>query len=143
MMKKHKPSVYKEILARIFRYKAPLITSLVFTFFSVVFTLLVPVYIGRAIDNAIAAGKVRFDIIGNDLVIIAALTAAIVALQWLSGVLNNRIAYNVVRDLRTDELAAGRWSDREVEGLLRRLNRVVAAEVDVIAGFDAVPAGTR
>ena len=104
MMKKHKPSVYKEILARIFRYKAPLITSLVFTFFSVVFTLLVPVYIGRAIDNAIAAGKVRFDIIGNDLVIIAALTAAIVALQWLSGVLNNRIAYNVVRDLRTDAI---------------------------------------
>ena len=75
-----------------------------FTFFSVVFTLLVPVYIGRAIDNAIAAGKVRFDIIGNDLVIIAALTAAIVALQWLSGVLNNRIAYNVVRDLRTDAI---------------------------------------
>jgi len=41
----------------------------------------------------------------------------------------------------TDTIAAQRWDDSEIGGLLLQLSAAMAAEVDAIAEFDLVAAG--
>jgi len=69
---------------------------------SVVLTLYIPILVGAAIDSIVGAGLVDFaNIIGLLLRIgIAALFAAL--FQWLMQIMNNRIAYLVIRDIRND-----------------------------------------
>lgn len=98
-------SVYRKILQRVMRYKGSLFASLVLTLLFVLLTLLIPVWIGNAIDCIIGQGAVDFASIRTYLVRVLVATAAVVLFQWLNGVLNNRMACNVVRDLRNDAIA--------------------------------------
>ena len=90
----------KKVTAYIDRYKFYLILSMIFAVISVALTLYAPILVGRAIDCIVSAGNVDFVKIGEillNLVIVIAVTATV---QWLMNVCNNRIAYNVSRDLR-------------------------------------------
>ena len=74
--------------------------SVIFAAVSVALTLYVPILAGRAIDCIIGAGNVDFTAIKSILLQILIVVAATSVLQWFMNVLNNRIAFNVVRDMR-------------------------------------------
>ena len=102
-MKNNKqPSVYKKIASRILKYKFSFIVSLILTVISVIGTLLVPVYIGNAIDCAVSQGKVDFELLMHNIVIVTIITGVIIVTQYFTSIINNKIAYNVVKDLRND-----------------------------------------
>mgnify|MGYP002510806682 FL=1 len=90
----------KKVWKYIDKYKYFLILSMIFAVITVSLTLYAPILVGRAIDCIVGAGNVDFDEIGRiliKLVIIILITAVV---QWLMNVCNNKIAYNVSRDLR-------------------------------------------
>ena len=65
-------------------------------------TLYFPILTGRAIDLILAKGRVDFDgiiALAKQGVIVIAITAAA---QWIMNMCNNRMTYNIVRDIRKD-----------------------------------------
>ena len=64
-----------------------------------------PILVGRAIDTMIAAGKVNFAALAPLLLRIGLCVAGTSLSQWGMGMLNNRITYDTVRDLRHDAFA--------------------------------------
>lgn len=94
-------SVLKRVLAAIGRFKALLLVSLPLSVISVVLTLYIPVLAGRAIDGIVSAGKVDFGAVKGALAGILVCAAGGGVLQWLMNVINNRIAYSTVRDIRS------------------------------------------
>ena len=93
-------SVLKRVLAVIGRFKISLALSLIISVASVILTLYIPVLAGNAIDGIAAVGSVNFAAVKKALfgILICAVLSAI--LGWLMTVINNRIAYNTVRELR-------------------------------------------
>ncbi|MBO5938575.1 MAG: ABC transporter ATP-binding protein [Clostridia bacterium] len=81
-------------------YRIHFIVSLLFTAISVALTLYVPILVGRAIDLAIAKGLVDLEKIGKILLTILISILITGLLQWLVGVLNNRMTYGIVRNIR-------------------------------------------
>ncbi len=74
--------------------------SLLLALVSVAAALYVPILIGRAIDLIAGKGQVQFQAIRNILYQSCAIAGATALLQWLMGVINNRMTFGVVRDLR-------------------------------------------
>ena len=93
-------SVLKRVLSVIGHFKISLALSLIISVASVILTLYIPVLAGNAIDGISAAGGVDFAAVKKALfgILICAVLSAI--LNWLMTVINNRIAYNTVRELR-------------------------------------------
>lgn len=92
--------IIKKVLSYIGKYKFYLLFSVIFAAVSVALTLYVPILAGRAIDCIIGAGNVDFTAIKSILLQILIVVAATSVLQWFMNVLNNRITFNVVRDMR-------------------------------------------
>ncbi len=90
----------KKVLIYIGKYKYYLFTSMLFALFSVALVLYAPILVGRAIDCIIGPGNVDFEKIGQILIMLIAVILVTAVLQWLMNVCNNKIAYNVSRDLR-------------------------------------------
>ncbi|MDE6658661.1 MAG: ABC transporter ATP-binding protein/permease [Eubacterium sp.] len=93
-------SILKKVLSYIGKYKYVLFISLLFAVLSDALTLYVPVLVGNAIDYIIGPKNVDFDSIINILVKILVIVAITGLLQWIMNVCNNRITFNVVRDMR-------------------------------------------
>ena len=94
----------KKVLRHIGRYRWLVLLSLGLSAATVVLTLIVPVLIGRAVDGIIGAGAVRFDVIWPLLRGIAVCVALTALGQWVMNAVNNRITFDVVRDLREEAL---------------------------------------
>ncbi len=96
-----KKSTLSRILLYVGKYPFSLVGSVLFALLSVLGTLLVPVFLGDAID-CIVAGNVDWS--GFFLQCTKTAVSACVAAtsQWLTSLCNNRISCNVVRDLRKD-----------------------------------------
>lgn len=93
-----------KVLKYIGKYKIFLGLSILFAALSVVLTLYVPILIGKAIDYIIEAGRVDFDRM-IPILVKAMIAVGITAfLQWLMNVCNNKITYNVVRDIRKEAM---------------------------------------
>ena len=94
--------VIKRVLKYIGKYKFSFIISLVLTLFSTVCTLYIPVLAGEAIDMIVSKGTVNFAGLTNILILI--LVAIIIGgiSQYFTNTLNNRMANNTVKDMRTD-----------------------------------------
>ena len=93
-------TIIKKVLSYIGRYKFILIISIFCAAGSSLLTLYVPILIGRAIDYIVGPGNVDFDSMISLFIKIAVIVAVTALLQWLMNVLNNRITFNVVRDMR-------------------------------------------
>ena len=95
-------TVLKKVLRRIRRYWGSLIASLILATIYVVMTLYIPILVGNAIDCIIDAGRVDFAAMAVHLrgVLICAGVAA--SSQWLMSELNNRMTYQVTRDIRNE-----------------------------------------
>ena len=100
-----KSSALKKALGYIGRYKLLLPIALLFALITVVLSLYVPVLIGKAIDLAVGKGDVDTEGIVSVLTLSAILIGVSAASSWLLGVINNRIAYHVMRDIRNDAFA--------------------------------------
>ena len=108
-MKKPNPSqsqvqTIKKVLKHIGRYRWLVLLSLALSAATVVLTLVVPILVGRAIDGIIGAGAVRFDLIWPLLWRIGACVGLAALGTWVMNVVNNRITFDVVRDLREEAL---------------------------------------
>ena len=78
-----------------------LVISILLAAASVIIQLYVPVLFGNAIDEIISEGNVFFDDMWGYLkqIIIFAMTAAV--LMWVMNLVNNRMTYRVVQDIRS------------------------------------------
>ena len=95
----------KKVLRHIGRYKWLVLASLVLSAATVLLTLAVPILVGRAIDGIIGAGRVRFDIVWPLLWRIGVCVALTALGTWVMNVVNNRVTFDVVRDLREEALS--------------------------------------
>ncbi|MBQ8903642.1 MAG: ABC transporter ATP-binding protein, partial [Oscillospiraceae bacterium] len=90
----------KKVLGFVKRYFFWIFLSVLLAAASVAGTLYIPIVIGEAIDFIIGEGQVNFAEI-TPLLIRAAIVAGATALcQWLMSVINNRVVFHVVRDIR-------------------------------------------
>ncbi len=97
-----KKKTIKKVLGYIRNYRMLLVLSLLLAAMSVALTLVVPVLIGDAIDCIIEEGSVDFERIAQYISIIAVIIGATAVIQWVMNTVNNRITYNVVRDVRNE-----------------------------------------
>ena len=97
-----KSSTVRKVLSYVKRHSVPLVLTILLSAVTVGLTLYVPILVGSAIDHITAAGKVEFSLLLPVLAKIALVAGAAAAAQWLCGVLNNRITYRVVQDIRSD-----------------------------------------
>lgn len=92
----------KKVLRYVGKYPVSLICTLLFSLVSVVFTLYIPILVGDAIDCIVGAGAVDFTALKSICIKIGASLVAASVAQWLTGVLNNRITFRVVQQVRED-----------------------------------------
>ena len=82
------------------KYWFYIVCSLIFAALSVASQLYVPILTGNAIDHMIGVGKVDFVGVAAIVRVIVAATAVTAISQWIFGICNNKITYNVSSDLR-------------------------------------------
>lgn len=104
-LRRRRGATLRQVLAYIGRYQWLTFLSFLMAAVTVVLTLWTPILAGEAIDR-ISEGSVDFSAIGAILFRIVLCVSATGALQWLMNVVNNRVTYSVVRDIRED--AVGR-----------------------------------
>ena len=103
-MSKQKQKVNKgtlrRVLALIRPYAGLVVLTLVLAVVTVVTTLLAPVISGKAVDLIIGPGQVDFGGVAKLAIAMAGTVACTAVSQWLMNVVNNRITFHVVRDMR-------------------------------------------
>ncbi|MGN1188120.1 MAG: ABC transporter ATP-binding protein [Lachnospiraceae bacterium] len=101
---KNDKSTIVKVLRYIRKYSIFLVFSILLAAVTVACTLYVPILTGNAIDLIIEKGLVDFDGIFAIIrtMVIVILTGALA--QWLMNVCNNKITYNVIRDIREEAI---------------------------------------
>ncbi len=104
MKKKISRSSLKRSLSYVKRYNFLVVLTLLFATFYVASSLIIPIIIGNAIDlmieGTLFADKIA-KILGSTVIIAVGGGLS----QWLMSVINNKITYNVIRDMRNDAFA--------------------------------------
>ena len=90
----------RKVLAVIGRYRLLLALSIAMSAVSVVLQLYVPVLFGEAVDGIIGRGNVDFALVAGCLRRILILVIAGAAVSFAMNLINNRLAYHTVRDIR-------------------------------------------
>lgn len=98
--KKKNKGTLKKVFSYIGKYKYFLILSMFFAAVTVGLTLYAPILVGKAIDCIIGKGNVDFVNMKSILIKVAVIVVSTALVQWLMNVCNNKITYNVSRDLR-------------------------------------------
>ena len=98
-------STVRRVLALIRPYAGLVALTLTLAVVTVVTTLLAPVISGKAVDLILGPGQVDFAGVAKLAVAIAATIACTSLAQWLMNVVNNRITFQVVRDIRVKAFA--------------------------------------
>lgn len=94
--------ILKTVLNHIGKYKFFLLFSIVMAAISVILTLYIPILTGNAVDCIIGRGAVDFVGILEILKKMAVIILLTAVVQWLMNTCNNKIAYQVVRDVRDE-----------------------------------------
>lgn len=94
----------KKVLRYVKKYWIFLALSIVMAAVTVVFTLYLPILSGRAIDLILGKGNVNFPAIGKILFRMGAVILATAIAQWIMNVCNNRLTFQIVRDIRKDAM---------------------------------------
>ena len=95
-------STLRKVLRYIRRYWGYLGASIILAAVTVALTLYLPILIGQAVDRIVGKGAVDFAgifVILRKMAVIIGLTAVA---QWVMNACNNKITYNVIRDIRTE-----------------------------------------
>lgn len=124
----------KMVMKYIEKYRGLIVLSIALATLIVILTLYVPILIGRAIDG-IVYGKVDFSAILDDLMIVVVMVSVTALAQWVMNMINNKITYNVIRDMRDEafkkiEILPFKYIDGRSQGEI--VSRVIA-DVDQFA----------
>ena len=96
-------------MRRVLRYIRPylpmLALSLVLALITVALTLYIPILVGRAVDCLLGVDAVDFAALRTVLLTIGVCVLLTAAAQWVMNVINNRITYLTVQDIRRDAFA--------------------------------------
>ena len=96
----------RKTLRRVLSFLRPrfpmILVSLFLNLLTVILTLLIPILAGRAIDCIIGTGNVEFSVLSGLLLKICLCVSVSALLQWLTGVLNNRLTFCTVQDIRQE-----------------------------------------
>lgn len=93
-------STIHRVLALIRPYAGSVALTLTLAVITVFTTLLAPVISGKAVDLILGPGQVDFAGLGKLALAMGATIACTALAQWLMNVVNNRITFQVVRDMR-------------------------------------------
>lgn len=132
--KKGQKEILSKVMRYIKRYTGLILLSIVLASLIVILTLYVPILIGEAIDG-IVYGQVNFTFILRYLVIISVMVGITALAQWMMNKINNKVTYNVVRDMREAafkkiEILPLKYLDRHSQGEI--VSRVIT-DVDQFA----------
>ena len=100
-----KKNVYARVLKQLRPYRISIAATIFLALVTVAGNLWAPIIFGDIIDLIIADGAVDFDGMTYNFVLLACVIAVTCVAQWLMNVINNRITFNVVRDIRSDAFA--------------------------------------
>lgn len=92
--------ILKKVLKFIGRYRFLLVLSMILAAVSVILQLYIPILFGDAIDGIIGKGKVEFNVIASISVRILILLVLASLATWLMNLINNKLTYHTVRDIR-------------------------------------------
>lgn len=97
-----KKKTLRSVLKYLSKYKFHIILSLILAAVSVGFSLYIPILIGKAIDLILGPGNVDFRSISALLWKVLAAIGITAASQWLMNTVNNKISFELVKDIRND-----------------------------------------
>ena len=95
-------SSVKRVLRYIKKYRILLGLSIILSLITVGFTLYIPIIIGDAIDLIIGEGNVELNKIFDLLLKVGIISLGIAILQWIMNTVNNKISFNITRDVRNE-----------------------------------------
>ena len=97
--------ILRKVFSYVAKYKFYIAASVLFALVSSLGALYIPILIGRAIDRVTGAGSVDFKGVLSVLLEIAAIVGLCALSQWIMNASNNKITFNVVRDMRRKAFA--------------------------------------
>ena len=126
---KNNKEIIKKVLDYIGKYKIFLLLSIILAAISVALTLYIPILTGNAVDCILGPGQVDFAgilVILKKMAVIILLTAIV---QWLMNACNNKITYQVIRDVRDEafrklEILPLKYIDGQAHGDI--VSRIIA-----------------
>lgn len=92
----------KKVFERLGKYRIFLIFSILLATVSVALTLYIPKLTGHAVDFIVSRGNVDFPGVLRVMVQIGICTLVTALVQWLMNVCNNKMTYQIVRDIRNE-----------------------------------------
>ncbi len=101
-MNMNKKSTLKKVLKRIEKYHLLVVLSLAMAVATVILTLYLPILTGQAVDGIISKGLVNFTGVFKTLQKMIGVIIATALFQWLMNVINHKITYQVVQDIRKE-----------------------------------------
>lgn len=135
-----------DTLKRVISYARPyiayLISTIIFAVAGVGLSLLVPVFIGDAVDCCISKGNVDFDDLKKIVIELAVIVTASGIFQWIMSLCTNKLAFLTIRDLRADifnklERVPLKYIDGHTKGELtsRVINDIEIISDGLLQGF--------
>ncbi|MDE5558164.1 MAG: ABC transporter ATP-binding protein/permease [Ruminococcus sp.] len=135
-----------DTLKRVISYARPyiayLISTIIFAIAGVGLSLLVPVFIGDAVDCCISKGNVDFDDLKKIVIELAIIVTASGIFQWIMSLCTNKLAFLTIRDLRVDifnklERVPLKYIDGHTKGELtsRVINDIEIISDGLLQGF--------
>ena len=95
-------NVVSRVLKALSRQRSTFVFVLMCTVLYSVLDLLLPIYIGQAIDTLIGKNSVDFEALFIVLAKIAIVVASTACLQYFSSILSNKLSYNAVMEIRKE-----------------------------------------
>ncbi len=102
MAKERNNDTIKMVFKYIKKYKISVVLSLFFAAVTVVLTLYLPILTGDAVDYMAAKGRVDFERLLQLIIKMAVIICLTGISQWIMNICNNKITYNIVRNIRED-----------------------------------------
>ncbi len=106
MKKQHpsekRPKTLRRVLSYVKGRRRYILLSLLLAAVSVFASLWIPILVGEAIDSMVGAGLVNIELILQKLTLVGILTAISAVSQWFLSLVNNRLSYGMVHDVRRD-----------------------------------------
>ena len=121
-----KKQVFSRILKEIKPYSFLIVISLLLNVITVGASLVVPVFVGNAIDVMIDVGNVDFSIITSTIFYVIGITIVSAISQFFISIVNNRVTYSVLKSLRN--------------GMIEKLQKISLFEADRRSAGDTVSA---
>ncbi len=135
-------STLKRVISYARPYIAYLISTIIFAIAGVGLSLLVPVFIGDAVDCCIEKGSVDFDGLKKIVIELAVIVTASGIFQWIMSLCTNKLAFLTIRDMRADifnklERVPLKYIDGHTKGELtsRVINDIEIVSDGLLQGF--------